>query len=447
MKTPKITFINHASVKISNSETSILTDPWYEGDAFNKGWLLLYENKDSEIIKLLSEINYIWISHEHPDHFSILFFKKYIKEIIKNNITVIFQITKDKRVISFLKNLKINTFELEENKFFNLSKNFKIKIIKSDFYDSALIINVDDKIIFNLNDCPIDDKKALTSFKDQQGKCDVLLTQFSYAAWKGGKLNEKWRIDAARKKLEAIKLQSQILEPSIIIPFASFIYFANVENYYLNDHSNKISSLINYKKKHNLSFVIMHPYETQDLKNISQNVESINFWNNIYNELDNRHKFNFKKSIDEKQIYEAFTIYKNKIFKNNSRFLLYFMSKIPFLNLFSSLRILLNDSNTVYNINLFNGIVSSSDNRYDIQMHSNSLLFLLKNNFGFDTLTVNGCFDIANFKSFSKFAKFFSIGNLNNMGIFINLKVLLNFNLFLLFLNRLKAVKNNMPDD
>ena len=75
MKHPEITFVNHASIKIANSETSILTDPWYEGNAFNKGWLLLYENKENKISKILSEIEYIWISHEHPDHFSILFLK------------------------------------------------------------------------------------------------------------------------------------------------------------------------------------------------------------------------------------------------------------------------------------------------------------------------------------------------------------------------------------
>ena len=100
MANSNITFINHASVKISNNETAILTDPWYEGNAFNKGWLLLYENNDKEIIQTLSDIQYIWISHEHPDHFSILFFKKYLKLILDCQITVIFQNTKDKRVIS-----------------------------------------------------------------------------------------------------------------------------------------------------------------------------------------------------------------------------------------------------------------------------------------------------------------------------------------------------------
>ncbi len=447
MANSNITFINHASVKISNNETAILTDPWYEGNAFNKGWLLLYENNDKEIIQTLSDIQYIWISHEHPDHFSILFFKKYLKLILDCQITVIFQNTKDKRVINFLKSLNIPTLELTENKFFNLSKNFKIKIIKSDFYDSALIVHVDDKVIFNLNDCPIDEAKLLESFRNKHGKCDILLTQFSYAAWKGGKLNEKWRIDAAKKKLESIKLQSNILNPSIIIPFASFIYFANVENYYLNDHSNKVSTLIDYKINHNLNFVIMQPNEKQDLKNISQNNQSIEFWNKIYKDIDNKPKYKFNESISENELFNAFKVYQQKIFEKNSKFLLYFMSKIPFLNLFSTIKILLVDTNTVYKINIFNGMKKQSSKSYDIEMNSNSLLFLLKNSFGFDTLTVNGCFDISNFNSFSKFAKFFSIGNLNNLGIFINLKVLINFNLFILFINRLKAVRNNMLDE
>ena len=176
-------------------------------------------------------------------------------------------------------------------------------------------MHIDGKVIFNLNDCPIDNKKTITSFKDRHGGCDILLTQFSYAAWKGGRLNEKWRIEAARNKLETIKLQSDILNPSIIIPFASFIYFANEENFYLNDHSNKINSLIDYNNKYGLNFVIMKPYETQVLEHISQSDESIEFWQNIYKDLDNKPKFNFEKTIDEIEIFEAFSIYQKKIFK------------------------------------------------------------------------------------------------------------------------------------
>ena len=55
-------------------DMNILTDPWYNGNAFDNGWSLLYENKHKFIIKVLNKTNYIYITHEHPDHFSIKFF-------------------------------------------------------------------------------------------------------------------------------------------------------------------------------------------------------------------------------------------------------------------------------------------------------------------------------------------------------------------------------------
>jgi L-ascorbate metabolism protein UlaG (beta-lactamase superfamily) len=71
---PNIEFLNHASVLVSNEQVSLLSDPWYQGDAFHKGWNLIHEFSDDEIINLLGRVTHIWISHEHPDHFSISFF-------------------------------------------------------------------------------------------------------------------------------------------------------------------------------------------------------------------------------------------------------------------------------------------------------------------------------------------------------------------------------------
>ena len=51
---PVIEFINHASVLISNNEISLLSDPWFQGDAFHKGWNLLHELNDAEIKEVLS---------------------------------------------------------------------------------------------------------------------------------------------------------------------------------------------------------------------------------------------------------------------------------------------------------------------------------------------------------------------------------------------------------
>jgi L-ascorbate metabolism protein UlaG (beta-lactamase superfamily) len=80
MKT-SIQFNNHASVIIKGTNISLLSDPWYQGDAFHKGWNLLYELSDDQIINILNKVTHIWISHEHPDHFSVSFFKKFSRQI------------------------------------------------------------------------------------------------------------------------------------------------------------------------------------------------------------------------------------------------------------------------------------------------------------------------------------------------------------------------------
>ena len=159
-----IKFINHASVLIRHNAIFLLSDPWYFGTSFHEGWSLIYENKDSEIRKLLNEVTHIWISHEHPDHFSIPFFKKYNEILKENKIEILFQLTKDRRVYSFLTSQNLKIKELNHSKDYYLDKDFKIKCVKSSFYDSSLLLEVNRKKIFNLNDCPIHNKKQIKNF-------------------------------------------------------------------------------------------------------------------------------------------------------------------------------------------------------------------------------------------------------------------------------------------
>ena len=72
-----IQFINHASVMISDKEVFLLTDPWYWGSVFHDGLSLIHENSEREIYTLLEKVTHIWVSHEHPDHFSVTFFIKF----------------------------------------------------------------------------------------------------------------------------------------------------------------------------------------------------------------------------------------------------------------------------------------------------------------------------------------------------------------------------------
>ena len=75
------------------------------------------------------------------------------------------------------------------------------------------------------------------------------------------------------------------------------------------------------------------------------------------------------------------------------------------MNFFQTLKIKLVDHHKIYLYSIFDGLTETFDNtKYDIEMHSESLFFVFKNEFGFDTLTVNGCFESSQ-KGFSKLAK------------------------------------------
>ena len=126
MKT-SLQLINHASILIKHGEISLLSDPWYQGDAFHKGWDLLHKTSDTEADRILDQITHIWISHEHPDHFSVKDLK-YIYNLNKN-IKILFQETLDKRVISFCKNLGFNVIEVKNFQKYFFDKNSYIKII------------------------------------------------------------------------------------------------------------------------------------------------------------------------------------------------------------------------------------------------------------------------------------------------------------------------------
>ena len=84
MKT-RIRFVNHASVVLECDGINILTDPWFNGSVFDNGWKLIYENSKNDIKDIINNVQYIYISHEHPDHFSPNFFLDHeFKNILLN---------------------------------------------------------------------------------------------------------------------------------------------------------------------------------------------------------------------------------------------------------------------------------------------------------------------------------------------------------------------------
>lgn len=443
---PTLEFINHASVLISNKDVSLLSDPWYQGDAFHKGWNLIYELTDSEIINLLNRVTHIWISHEHPDHFSISFFMKFKEEILKNNINILFQKTSDKRVESFLNAKKFNTTILEPNVWLEIGNDFKILNFKDGFYDSGLAINTCDMNFLNLNDCEIKTDTRCDEISKLTGNCDVLISQFSYAAWKGGIENISWRKKAAQEKLNTLELQVNKFNPKYLIPFASYVSFSNEKNFYLNDSSNKpIDVLEKFKSIDNVEIIIMKPFDILNFKDCFKNdiQNALNFWDEKYLNLRPINKYE-KKEIHE--LNDIFIKYKERIFKNNSKILIRISRLFLPLEIFKPLSIYLDDIKVNINFDIFSETLEPTKNSPDIEMSSESLFFIMQNTFGFDTLTVNGCFEERKDKGFSKMAKSLAIENLNNIGIKFNFYIIFNFKLIVLFFSRLRIASKKISN-
>jgi UDP-MurNAc hydroxylase len=445
MKT-SIQFINHASVIIKGDNISVLSDPWYQGDSFHKGWNLLCEISDEHQLEALNKTTHIWISHEHPDHFSIQFFKKFSYQINERKIKILFQDTKDKRVVQFFKSLSIEYIELKDNVNLKLDANFSVTCLKDGFYDSALLlINKNEKIL-NLNDCDVTDKNKAKEFFQKTGEVDVLLTQFSYAAWKGGVTNKKWRVQAALEKLNTINLQISTFNPKYVIPFASFIYFSNELNFYLNDSINKPSDVYERFKNQKSKIIIMKPndlIEDKDWFEDFSNVESIDFWNKHYNDI-NQKKINLYELIRYEVIYENFLKYSERIsMKNNMAFIAIIrsISPIPFFN-----PVVVNvlDLNITLKFDYVSKKIEQTTEVPMICLKSESLNFIFVNSFGFDSLTVNGCFEEGKVGGFVMATKSLAIENLNNLGIFVTPSLIFKFSIIKLFIIRLYRVAKKL---
>ena len=75
----EIFFINHASFVLKTKDSSLVSDPWINGTAFNNSWGLL-SNTPADVCYELKKTKNVYITHEHPDHFSV----KNLKEFCTN---------------------------------------------------------------------------------------------------------------------------------------------------------------------------------------------------------------------------------------------------------------------------------------------------------------------------------------------------------------------------
>jgi len=96
--------------------------------------------------------------------------------------------------------------------------------------DSFLCVKSEAECILNLNDCICTDAQ-IQYIKRLVGKPTILMTQFSFAQWIGNHADDT---DAVQQKIRELKYRIYTFQPEFTVPMASFGYFCNQENAWMN---------------------------------------------------------------------------------------------------------------------------------------------------------------------------------------------------------------------
>jgi hypothetical protein len=116
---------------------------------------------------------------------------------------------------------------------------------------------------------------------------------------------------------------------------------------------------------------------------------------------------------------------------------------VPGVGAFQPLAIRLSDLGKTVRFSFFDDLRETPQAKPDVEMSSESLDFIFRNDFGYDTLTVNGRFEAAT-GGFARMTKNFAIGSLNAMGLGLKPSLVLNADVVLLLLGKLRSFLRRM---
>ena len=255
-----IKFLGHAGFLYETNNEIILMDPWMSKEgAFDSSWYQFPSNHDlgDEIREIITDTNkeiYIYISHEHKDHFDV----PYLRTLELQKINFITPKFRRDHVASVLHKLNPKSVTTPiDSEIINIG-NLEIRLFLDDqeiVRDSALgLIDKDKDFTFlNLNDCKVYDR--VDELKEIFGKFNVFTCQFSGAVFhpvcydypekKYNEISESKVLG----KFGSVKTLLNKFEPELYIPAAGPPVFLDPNLVHINyQEINIFSSPFKFKK-------------------------------------------------------------------------------------------------------------------------------------------------------------------------------------------------------
>ena len=231
----KVKFLGQACTLIETKNHRIIIDPWIVGPCNVNSWYTLRKEPATKK-NIPLDVDAIYISHEHEDHFqseTLLNYKRDIPIFICNFPT--------KRFYNAIKNLGFsNITELDSWSSQKINKEMEITSIKNPdlmFEDSALLIKSREGTVFCQTDCKMDFESLK---KVNNAKPDLGFFMYSVANWYPDVYSyskEKRDEIALKRKINKIKgfvNYVNIIKPKFAIPYAGGPLFPHESQLKLN---------------------------------------------------------------------------------------------------------------------------------------------------------------------------------------------------------------------
>jgi UDP-MurNAc hydroxylase len=261
-----MTFLGHAGFDIRHGAMRLIVDPWLVGNAFDNGWQLLFPAPAFDP----AGITHIWFSHEHPDHFSPPSLRLITPEH-RSSITVIVQRAEDARLADFMRTqgykevievLDASPVPLVGADGLTVGRLATLACAMGDSCHLLELDGPDGPIrLLNTNDASYDGPTGFAAALQQLGAdtapIDVLISQYSYANWIGNPDEYAERKAFAEHKLDLLWMQVASAKPKYMLPCASFIVFAHEENRYLNDAINDLGDVCDRLIEHGTTPILI----------------------------------------------------------------------------------------------------------------------------------------------------------------------------------------------
>lgn len=290
----KIRYLQSATIAVETKGIKILTDPWLTDGEYYGSWYH-YPKFDFKN-DYFNDVDYIYVSHIHPDHFSKNTFR-----LLNKDIPVLIHRYEGKFLKENIERLGFNVLELPHNQRTHLKNGVYINILAADncnpelcgkFFgcgiaeskfgstqiDTLSVIDDGEFCLLNTNDCQFDlAKYPLQIVKDTYPKIDLLLVGYGGA----GPFPQCFRLPEEEKIKGAENKKRQFLEhglkfinetkPAYVLPFAGTYVLGGKLSKLQNQRGvPEIEEAKKYFKENetsNSEIILLNSYEYFDLKN------------------------------------------------------------------------------------------------------------------------------------------------------------------------------------